>query len=177
MNDNPTLKVGTYAPQMNRTSELFNSGASLLNTATSAYSSYQSSLIQSSMLKMQAAQQDIQARQERIKGVQQSNILREQLLENLSAANALFSARGVDVGSRSALAIAARNSTVARKDIEAAKNNAEMRAIGAETQASTLRSSAKSVKSSGANRVVQQLSGETSTKAISSLLSGFGGNK
>ena len=156
-----------------RNADVFTSAVSLLNTSVSAYASYQSSVIKSNMMKMQARQQDLQARQERLKGVQQSNILREQLLNNLSAANALFAARGVDVGSRSATALAARNITTVGRDISLVESGAEIRRIGAEATAGTLRAAAEGERESGRAKVVKQLFGETSTRAISSLLRGI----
>jgi len=156
-----------------RNAESFQAGASLLSTGASAYASYQSSIIKSNMMKMQARQQELQARQERLKGVQQGNILREQLLNNLSSVNAAMAAGGVDVGSRSATALAARNITTAGRDIELAESNAEMRAVGAQAKSDVLRIGAGAERSAGRTRVVQQLFGETSSKSISSLLRGI----
>jgi len=156
-----------------RNEESITSATSLLNTGISAYASYQSSIIKSNMMKIQARQQELQARQERLKGVQHGNILREQLLNNLSSVNAIMGARGVDVGSRSALALSAKNITTARRDIDMAQANAEMRAVGAETTVATLRSGAIGEKITGRARVVQQLFGETSIRSISSLLRGI----
>lgn len=154
-------------------SEGITSFTSLLNTSASAYASYQSSIIKSNMMKIQARQKDLQARNERLKGVQQSNILREQLLNNLSSVNAIMGARGVDVGSRSALALAAKNITTARKDIDMAQSNAEIRALGAEVTAGTLRIGAGAREAKGRSDVAQQLFGETSTKALTSLIRDF----
>jgi len=170
---NPTSIAGGRTSFFDRNADVFASATSLLNTGVSAYASYQSSVIKSNMMKIQARQQEIQAKQERLKGVQQGNILREQLLNNLSAANALFAARGVDVGSRTATALAARNIATVRKDIDLVQSNAEMRAVGAETTAATLRSGAIGEKITGRARVVQQLFGETSVRSISSLLRGI----
>ena len=155
-----------------RNEDTFKSAASLLNTSVSAYASYQSSIIKSNMMKIQARQQELQARNERLKGVQQSNVLREQLLNNLSSATAIFSARGVDVGSRSATALAAKNITTSRKDIERIQENAELRASGAELTAGTKRIGAVAATSKGRSDVARQLFGETSTRAIGSLLKG-----
>lgn len=155
-----------------RNEDTFKSAASLLNTSVSAYASYQSSIIKSNMMKIQARQKELQARNERLKGVQQSNILREQLLNNLSSVTAILSARGVDVGSRSATALAAKNITTARKDIDMIQSNAELRALGAETTAGTKRIGAVAARSKGRSDVTQQLFGETSTRSISSLLRG-----
>lgn len=154
---------------------IINSSASLINTGVSAYASFQAANIKSNILKMQARQNDLQAKQERLKGVQQSNILREQLLNNLSSATAIFSARGVDVGSRSATALAARNITNVRKDIDLLQSNAEIRATGAEIKAIDKIGAAKSATISGRTEVAKQLFGETSQNAISSIISGFKG--
>lgn len=150
-----------------------NSATSLLNTGISSYTSYQASVIESGFMKLKATQHELQANQERLKGVQQSNILREQLLSNLSSATAMFSSSGVSVGSRSARALAARNVSVSRKDIGQVQSNAELRALGAESNAISARSSAKSAKITGRNRVAQQLFGETTSSSIGSILSGF----
>lgn len=156
-------------------SSIFNSSISLINTGASAYASFTASNIKANILKMQSRQNELQAKQEKLKGVQQSNILREQLLNNLSSANAMFASHGIDVGSRSARAIAARSTTNVRKDIELLQSNAEIRAAAAESGAIDKMFAAKSTKISGRRQVAQQLFGDTSQRSIGSLLSGFSG--
>lgn len=160
-----------------KTAELVTSATSLLNTGVSAYASYQSSVIQSNFMKLQARQHELQANQERLKGIQQSNTLREQLLNNLSSATAMFSSSGVGVGSRSAQALAARNISVSRRDIGQVQSNAELRALSAESSAISQRYGAKSERITGRSRVAQQLFGETTQGSIGSLLSGFSSKK
>lgn len=157
--------------------QIFNSAVSLINTGVSAYASYQSSVIASNFMKLQARQQKVQADQERLKGIQQSNILKEQLLNNLSSATSIFAAGGVGVGSRSAQALAARNISVNRRDIDQVQSNAELKALGAESNAISKQYAAKSARITGRTQVAQQLFGETSQRSIGSLISGFGGNK
>ena len=136
---NQSSLAGGSTSFLDRNADVFASATSLLNTGVSAYASYQSSIIKSNMMKIQARQQELQSKQERLKGVQHGNILREQLLNNLSSATAIFSARGVDVRSRSATALAARNISKARRDIDTSQANAEIRADGADTSAAKLR--------------------------------------
>lgn len=149
------------------------SAVSLLDTAASARSSYLASSMRSNMFQFKAEQQELQARQEKLKGVQTSNLLREQLLSNLSSANALFSSRGIDVGSKSAQNLISRNVNVSRKDINLLQSNAQIQSIGSEINAIGLRTAAKNEKTFARAKLVRQISGAVSQRAISSLLGGI----
>lgn len=153
--------------------ETFNSGMSLLNSGISAFGQYEQGRMQRSFLELKARQEQFQAKQYEIQGEQQSNILRTQLLNNLASVNAAFGARGVDVGSRSTQNLTTQNILNTESDIQSIKEGAQLKSIGMEGQAGVSRAAGQSAFVQGQTNAARQLFGETSQRALGSLLGGI----
>lgn len=128
----------------------------------SAYAGYTQTGIQADWLKLQADQVGIQAEQK-------ANMLREHLFGTISNAMAGYAARGVDVGSGSAMRQAELALKEGGQDLQQLKRNADM-------EASTLRAQAKIMKAGAkAGMVGGMLSGFSN--AIMGAYGAFGGGK
>lgn len=102
----------------------------------SAYAGYTQTGIQASWLKLQADQVGIQAEQK-------ANILREQLFGTISNAMAGYAARGVDVGSGSAIRQAELSLKEGGQDLQQIKRNAELQTNVLRAQAKIMKSGAR----------------------------------
>lgn len=134
-------------------------GVQGLAQMASAYSGYVQSGITADFLKLQAEQVGIQAEQK-------ANILREKLFGSISNAMAGYGARGVDVGSGSAVRQAELTLKEGGQDIQQMRRNAEM-------ESNVLKAQAKIMKSgSRAGMVGGMLSGVSNILAGAAMMGG-----
>lgn len=123
---------------------------------------------QARALKDQANQDILNSRMEKLKGEEQANKLRRDLIENMGSANAMFAARGIGLGSgtpEQAKEEGARNASL---NIDKVMFGADMAATDQLTSASQNRAKAKATRSAGLYGAASSLA---DSKAIKSLVS------
>ena len=122
-NDNPNLQeaadnIGASGMTFQRLASAAQ-GVQGLAQMASAYAGYTQGSIQAEFLKLQADQVGLQAEQK-------ANMLREKLFGSISNAMAGYAARGVDVGSGSAIRQAELSLKEGGEDLQQMKRNAEL---------------------------------------------------
>lgn len=170
-----TSTMGSGATQGMGNGSLMMSAGSLAQSGASAYAAYTSGRIQQNMMKVQAMQSELQARQEKIKGAQASNIIREQLLQNLASTNVMFVGGGVNVGSGTARQAGIESRKRAMEDINQVQINSESASAAQLAQGQQYLGAGKIAKQAGTMRAFQTLNSRDTLTAASSLIGGFSG--
>ncbi len=125
-----------------------NVGGSLL-TGVSVLGSIQSGRQQAVISKAQAAQYELTAKQEELRGRQQADSIRRALQANLATQRAVFSARGVNPNTGTPLVFSQQSQTAAGRDIDTAMYSAGMDAAQNRLAASQQRIESKTSASGG----------------------------
>ena len=107
--------------------------ASTLGTAFSAFSTLQAGSAENAMYKSQAKWDELRARQERLKGQQEANAIKDDLAKSIASANARGAASGIDITSGSPVTAVNNAIDDANMAWSIAKDNADINA-GAYTQ-------------------------------------------
>lgn len=118
-------------------------------TAASAFGSIMGGNQQAAVYKAQAAQSELAAKQEELKGREQADRIRRSLQATLASQNAAFAARGISLSSGTPVTVGNMSRTEAARDIESAQFGAAMSAAQERAQAGQYKISAKSSKISG----------------------------
>lgn len=119
--------------------------AAVAGTATSYMASQQQAAVQRS----QSAQADFTAEGERIKGVEQSNQLRESLLRTLAAQRSRYAASGLVADDGTALSLQEQTAARAERELTIQNANTTIRAEQQGTTASLLNDSADFTETAG----------------------------
>ena len=90
----------------------------------------------------QARMADFNARQELVRGQEEQNVIRENLLKTLAAQNAAYGASGVDVGGGTPVDVQRDTAAQADRELDTSRTNAILRAGARRQQASLLESDA-----------------------------------
>jgi len=117
--------------------------ASTVAALGSAGLSIYSGLQQAGSQVQQAAYDDFNARQELLRGQQESNKIRENLLRTLAAQNAAYGAAGIDVGSGSPVDVQQDTLAQADRELDISRNNTLLRSYSRRASADVLRSDAR----------------------------------
>jgi len=131
----------------------FMSAASTLGTAFSAYSTIQGGRESDAAYKSQAKWNELQARQERLRGQQEANQIKGDLAKSIASANARGAASGIDITSGSP--VTAVNAAIddANDAWTIAKSNAESNAASSEANAYAARQRGKNAVRSSRSQV------------------------
>lgn len=97
-------------------------------------------LNQGASLSRQSEMEEFNARQEMIRGQEEGNRIRENLLRTLAAQNAAYGASGVDTGSGTPVNVAEETKAAADRELEVSRANAVIRAASRRNSASALAS-------------------------------------
>lgn len=119
--------------------------ASLGSAGLSVYSGLQ----QAGSLSQQAAYDDFNARQELLRGQQESNTIRENLLRTLAAQNAAYGAAGIDVGAGTPVDVQQDAMAQADRELDTSRANTLLRAYSRRASADVLRSDARGAVAGG----------------------------
>lgn len=122
---------------------------------------------QASAYKLQARQEELNARLETVKAEDTANALRRNLLANIGTANATFAARGIGLGSgtpEQAKIVGANN---ASRNIESARFGGEIASLDRQVQAGQYRSAGRAARTQGYFNAARGLAGSS---GITSLL-------
>ena len=122
------------------------SAASIIGTGLSVASALSGGSQQSAMYKAQAAQSELAARQEELKGRDQADKIRRSLQSTLASQNAAFAARGISLNSGTPVSLGAQSKNDASYDIQVAQFGSGMSAAAERGNAAQNRISAKSAK-------------------------------
>lgn len=147
---------GVFAPAAGFAAGL-SQGFSLLNglgTAASAYGQIQAGRQEKAALDLQARQSDLAARQEKLRGKQQAQLIRDQLSRDLASQNALFAARGGLAGEGSAQAARGAATTEASRDIRIAQFDAGQRTTQKLIEADQYRAEGSAAQLIGVSRAI-----------------------
>ncbi len=152
-------------------------GGTLLNglmTGAAAYGHVSAGNSSAALLNLNAAQADINARMETIKGREQALTIKNQLNKDLASQNALFSARGVLHGEGSALAAGNVAKKNAAADLEVAKFGADTGSESDKLRAAQDRISASAARKAGKTEAISTVVNSRSFQNLgSTLLSGL----
>lgn len=148
-------------------------GLGLVSTGLSAFSTIQAGRVEAANLKFQAKQSELQARSAEIQGKEQQNLIREELLKNLSSANAAFAARGISVSSGTPEQARIESIKAAEQSLRAAQLGAGAQAAGARTQAQMFRQDARTARTSSYLQAGATIA-QGASRAISLMPSGGG---
>jgi hypothetical protein len=118
-------------------------------TAASAFGSIMSGNQQAGIYKAQAAQSELSARTEELKGRDQADKIRRGLQSTLASQNAIFAARGISLSGGTPLNIGNQSRTEAARDIELAQFGAGISAAQERAQGQQYRMSARGARTSG----------------------------
>jgi hypothetical protein len=125
---------------------------------------------QAGMYKAQAAQYELSARAEELKGRDQADKIRRSLQSTLASQNAAFGARGISLSSGTPVALAATSSNEASRDISLAQFGAGSAANADRSQAAVYRATGRSAKVAGYTNAAMTLA--SSKNNFGSLISG-----
>ncbi len=125
------------------------SAASTVASLGSAGLSIFSGLQQAGSLSQQAAYDDFNARQELLRGQQESNTIRENLLRTLAAQNAAYGAAGIDVGAGTPVDVQQDAMAQADRELDTSRANTMLRAYSRRASADVMRSDARGAVAGG----------------------------
>lgn len=101
------------------------------------------------MMQDQARWADIQARQEELRGLQESNKIKQSLIATMAAQNARWGFAGIDIGSGTPVAAQEAAAREADYQLDTSRDMAAIRAASRRATASRLRTTARSLRSEG----------------------------
>lgn len=136
--DSPKIPQST---RMLKGLSLLNRGGGLANTASGIYANRARSRMGVNRFNLEALMDDLEAKQIETNAVAQSNYIKNQLLDNMASATALFANSGKDVASAGVLHDISRNN--AMTDILNTQDQGRLGAIKARTSAVSNRANAK----------------------------------
>ncbi len=99
---------------------------------------------QAGALNTRSGLEELQANQEIIRGAEESNRIRQNLIATLASQNAAYGASGIDVGSGSPLTVAEATAAQADRELDTSRNNTLLRAYARRSGADALQSDASS---------------------------------
>ncbi len=112
-----------------------------LLTGASAMSSIMGGIQTYHQMKASARDSELQAGQEKLKATQQSNLIRENMLQEVASANAMFGARGISMAG-SPEQVIRESANQANQDINMTKANGRLAALQHQSQAKQYRQNA-----------------------------------
>lgn len=102
-------------------------------------------------LQMQAADQELEADREKLRGRQEANQLMDELRQTLAAQSVSFAANGVDISFGTPRSVARSTQRLSELQLSTSRSDALMRAIARRRQASVLRQESINVRARGGN--------------------------
>lgn len=149
------MSVGTASAISSAISILPSVGT--LATAGSAFGSIMGGNQQAGVYKAQAAQSELAAKAEELKGRDQADKIRRSLQATLASQNAIFSARGISLSGGTPVNIGNVSKTQAAQDVEMAQFGAGVSAAQERAQGQQYRLSASAAKTAGYTGAVTSL--------------------
>lgn len=128
--------------------------ASTLGSAMGIFSTLAGGSAENKMYEQQARWEEIRARQEQIKGMQEATAIKEDLVKNIASANARGAASGIDITSGSPVTAVQQATQDANDAMSLAKANAATNADAYTANASTYRAKGKNAIRSSRSRAV-----------------------
>lgn len=128
--------------------------ASTLGSAMGIFSTLAGGGAENKMYEQQARWEEIRARQEQIKGMQEANAIKEDLVKNIASANARGAASGIDITSGSPVTAVQQATQDANDAMSLAKANAATNADVSRANASTYRAKGKNAIRSSRSRAI-----------------------
>ncbi|MBW8308082.1 MAG: hypothetical protein K0M45_00310 [Candidatus Paracaedibacteraceae bacterium] len=126
---------------------LLNRAGGMVNTAMGLYANRLASSMATNRLNMSALWQELQASNIETNATEQSNAIRNELLNNMASTNALFAARGFDISSAEGANIISRRR--AGNDLLNIQSQAKLDAIATRAAAAQTRSDASMTRAMG----------------------------
>ena len=131
----------------NKGMSLLNRAGGIANTAMGIYANRVRSRMQTNRLNIESMFDDLQASQIETNAIAQSNAIKNQLLDNMSSATAMFANSGKDVASADRMNVVSRSNAL--NDILNVNSQSKLSAIQAKSSASNKRTQAKIASASG----------------------------
>lgn len=136
-----------YGSRYAKGMSLMNRAGSMMNTGMGIYANKISTSMAANRLDMSALWQQLQANNIETNAAEQSNAIRNELLNNMASTNALFAAKGFDIASAEGANIESRRR--AGNDLLNVKNQSKLDAISTRAAAAQTRSDAQVTRAMG----------------------------